>query len=247
MYGHSEIGVARPDIRGALRGLGVLIRDPNNTAEGFRVIEALDPLVHHRELECMSSEPSGEKLLRERPALLDVLRDRSTLEALPEGTLGHEYRKFCLREGLEPDGFVEVGEAGSQAIDDVLVRYAAHRFRDSHDVWHVACGFGADLAGEAAILAFYSVQTRSPGLFLLLIGAMLHSFVVGKAAGKTMRRLARFGWRSGKRARPLAAAPWEEWIGRPLADVRAELGITEVPEYEPAYARRESLDYASSV
>jgi ubiquinone biosynthesis protein COQ4 len=184
----------------------------------------------------MSSEPSGEKLLREQPVILNALRDRRALEALPEGSLGREYRKFCEREGIEPEGFVEVGEAGSQAIADPLVRYAAHRFRDSHDVWHVVCGFRSDLAGEAAILAFYCAQTRSPGLYLLLIGAILHSVVVGKQPGKTMRRLAWLGWKSGKRARPLAAAPWEEWLAKPIAEVRAELGITDVPIYEPAYA-----------
>jgi ubiquinone biosynthesis protein COQ4 len=235
MLRSSEIGVARPNIREAIRGLSVLVRDPNNTVEGFRVLEALDPRIHHRELACMSSEPSGEKLLREQPVLLDVLRDRTALEALPEGSLGREYRKFCVREGLEPDAFVEVGEAGSQAIADPLVRYAAHRFRDSHDVWHVVCGYRTDLAGEAAILAFYSAQTQSPGMYLLLLGAMLHSVVVGRSAGKTMRRLASVGWRRGLRARPLAAAPWEKWLARPIADVRAELGIADVPEYEPAY------------
>jgi ubiquinone biosynthesis protein COQ4 len=236
MLGSSDMSMTRRNIREAIRGLSVLIRDPKNTAEGFRVIEALDPRIHHRELACISSEPRGTKLLRERPPLLKLLRERSALEALPEGSLGREYRNFCTREGIEPERFVEVGEAGSQSIDDVMVRYAAHRFRDSHDIWHVVCGFRSDLAGEAAILAFYSAQTRSPGLFVLLVGAMLHSVIVGRQQGKTMRRLAWIGWRSGLRAKPLAAAPWEEWLARPLADVRAELRITEVPKYEPAYA-----------
>jgi ubiquinone biosynthesis protein Coq4 len=142
-----------------------------------------------------------------------------------------------VAEGVEPEGFVRVGEAGSVTIDDELVRYAALRSRDSHDVWHVVCGYRTDLAGESAILAFIAAQHRSPGLFLLLLGAILHSFVVSREAGKTMRRLARFGWKSGNRARPLAAAPWEEWLAKPLDEVRAELGISEVPDYVPAYSR----------
>jgi ubiquinone biosynthesis protein COQ4 len=216
----------------------VLIRDPNDTAQGFRLLEALDPLIHHRELASMRSEPSGEKLLREQPELLDALRDRTALESLPEGSLGHVYRDFCLREGIEPEDFVQVGEAGSVTIDDALVRYAAHRSRDSHDIWHVVCGYRTDLGGESAIAAFILAQHRSPGLLLLVIGALLHSFVVGRAAGKTMRRLALLGWKSGLRARPLAAAPWEEWLARPLDEVRTELGISDVPTYEPAYSRR---------
>src|SRR3954470_12548855 len=211
----ATVGMARPNIGEALRALGVLLRDLNNTAEGFRVLEALDPRIHHRELACMGSEPSGQKLLREQPVLLNALRDKAALEALPEGSLGREYRNFCVREGIDPNAFVEIGEAGSQTIEDELVRYAAYRFRDSHDVWHLVCGYRSDLAGEAAILAFYCAQTRSPGMFLLLIGAILHSVAVGWKAGRTMRRLAWIGWKSGQRAQPLAAAPWEEWLARP--------------------------------
>jgi ubiquinone biosynthesis protein COQ4 len=237
-FSQTETGVRQRSLREALRALYVLIRDPTDTAQGFRLIEALDPRIHHRELARMRSEPSGEKLLREQPELLDVLRDRSALEALPDGSLGRAYREFCVREGIEPESFVEVGEAGSQAIEDALLRYAAHRSRDSHDIWHVVCGYRSDLAGESAILGFTLAQHRSPGLLMLLVGAVLHSFVVGKAEGKTMRRLAAFGWKCGQHARPLAAAPWEEWLSRPLAEVRAELRITDVPTYEPAYARR---------
>jgi ubiquinone biosynthesis protein COQ4 len=239
IFSRSETGVRRRSLRDALHALYVLIRDPNDTAQGFRLIEALDPRIHHRELARMRSEPSGEKLLRDQPNLLNALRDRSALEALPEGSLGRAYREFCVREGIEPDSFVEIGEAGSQAIDDALIRYAAHRSRDSHDIWHVVCGYRADLAGESAILAFYLAQHRSPGLLMLLVGAVLHSFAVGPATGKKMRRLASFGWKSGQHARPLAAAPWEEWLSRPLDEVRAELRISDVPTYEPAYAHRD--------
>jgi ubiquinone biosynthesis protein Coq4 len=98
----------------------------------------------------------------------------------------------------------------------------------------VVCGYQADLAGEAAILGFTLAQTRSPGLLLLFVGALLHSFMVNQNHGKTMRRLAWFGLRSGVRARPLAAVPWEEWLGKSLDEVRAALGIVEVPTYEPA-------------
>jgi ubiquinone biosynthesis protein COQ4 len=228
-------------VRDAFHALYLLIRDPNDTTQGFRLLEALDPLIHHREMARMRSEPSGEKLLREQPDLLEALRNRTALEALPEGSLGRVYRDFCVQEGVEPEGFVQVGEAGSVTIDDQLVRYAALRSRDSHDVWHVVCGYRTDLAGESAILAFILAQHRSPGLLLLLIGAVLHSFVVGGEAGKAMRRLAKFGYRSGQRARPLAAAPWEEWLARPIDEVRAELGITEVPDYVPAYSGRKPM------
>jgi ubiquinone biosynthesis protein Coq4 len=171
---------------------------------------------------------------------LNVLRQRSQLETLPVGSLGRAYRDYCEREGLDPESFVMVGQAGSQAdvLSDELVRYAALRHRDSHDLWHVVGGYRTDLAGEAGILGFTLAQTRSPGLLLLFVGGLLHSLVIGWSRGKTMRRLAWHGVKSGLRARPLSAAPWEDWLDRPLEEVRAELGITDVPRYEPFYAAR---------
>lgn len=232
-------GVSRRSVRAALAALRELLKDPSNTAQGFRLVEALDPYIHHRELSRMRSAPSGLRLLRERPVLLDLLRQRSLLDALPDGSLGRVYRQYCEREGLDPESFVRVGQAGSQAdtIADELVRYAAHRARDSHDVWHVVCGYRTDLAGEAGILGFTLAQTRSPGLLLLFIGGLLHSLVIGRRRGATMRQLAWRGLRNGWRAAPLSAAPWEAWLARSLDEVRAELGITDIPRYEPAYAR----------
>lgn len=231
-------GVRRRSLRDALAALRALLRDPTDTAQGFRLIEALDPHIHHRELARMRSAPSGIALLREQPMLLDALRQLRSLEALPEGSLGRAYRDYCAREGLDPDRFVEVGEAGSQvdALEDSLVRYAAHRHRDSHDLWHVVCGYRTDLAGEAGILGFTLAQTRSPGLLLLFCGGLLQSVLVGRRHGATMRRLALEGVKRGLRAQPLSAAPWEAWLARPLAEVRAELGVVAVARYEPAYA-----------
>lgn len=227
-------------VRDAVSALRALLKDPNDTAQGFRLLEALDPLVHHRELALMRTAPSGLKLLEEQPELLNLLRDTAMLDALPEGSVGRAYRAFCKSEGIGPDGFVQVGEAGSEAdrLEDEQVRYAALRHRDSHDLWHVVYGCRADLLGEAAILGFTLGQTRSPGMAILLIGGLMHSFSIGWKQGACMRRLAWRGLRHGLSARPLAPVPWEEWLARPLADVRAELGITEVPSYTPTYAAR---------
>jgi ubiquinone biosynthesis protein COQ4 len=228
----------RRRLRDALEALAALLKDPNDTAQGFRLLEALDPLIHHRELALMRAAPRGLQLLSEQPRLLHALRDTAALDALPEGSLGRAYRAWCESEGIHPDGFVAIGEAGSEAsaIEDSYVRYAAYRHRDSHDLWHVVYGCRADLLGEAAILGFTLGQTRSPGMAVLLVGGLMHSFTIGWKQGASMRQLAWRGLQDGMRARSLAPVPWEEWLARPLADVRAELGITDVPSYTPTYA-----------
>jgi ubiquinone biosynthesis protein COQ4 len=232
----------RRRLRDGLSALAALLKDANDTAQGFRLLEALDPLIHHRELARMRTAPSGLRLLEEQPRLLNLLRDTALLDAMPEGSLGRAYRAWCESEGIHPDGFVAIGEAGSEAhaIADEQVRYAAYRHRDSHDLWHVVYGCRADLIGEAAILGFTLGQTRSPGMLILLIGGLMHSFTIGWKQGSCMRRLAWRGLLSGRRALPLAPVPWEEWLARPLADVRAELGITDVPSYTPSYAPRKN-------
>jgi ubiquinone biosynthesis protein COQ4 len=232
-----ERGVRRRSVRDALAALWNLLRDPNDTAQGFRLLEALDPYIYHRELELMRRAPNGTALLRERPALLPVLCDRAALAAMPPGSLGHAYREYCEREGLAPEAFVQIGEAGSVLEDsqDELVRYAAERARDSHDLWHVVFGCRTDLIGEAGILGFTLAQTHSPGMLLLFVGGLLHSFSLRWKHGVEMRRLGFMGLRSGFRAEPLAAVPWESWLQRPLDEVRAELGITETASYTPVY------------
>lgn len=232
----------RRRLRDGISALAALLKDPNDTAQGFRLLEALDPLIHHRELALMRTAASGMQLLQEQPRLLNMLRDSAALDALPEGSLGRAYRAWCAGEGIHPDGFVAIGEAGSEAraIEDDLVRYAAYRHRDSHDLWHVVYGCRADLIGEAAILGFTLGQTRSPGMLILLVFGLLHSLTIGWKQGGSMRRLAWRGLKSGVRAEKLAPVPWEAWLARPLADVRAELGITDVPSYTPTYAPRKN-------
>lgn len=232
-----QSGVRRRSVRDALEALWVLLRDPNDTAQGFRLLEALDPYIYHRELELMRRAPNGPALLEQRPALLAALCDRNALEAMPAGSLGRAYLEYCKREGLAPEGFVKIGEAGSvlENSPDELVRYAAERARDSHDLWHVVFGCGTDLLGEAGILGFTLAQTHSPGMLALFVGGLLHSFALRWKHGAEMRRLAFLGLQRGFRAEPLAAVPWESWLHKPLDEVRAELGVMEVPAYAPVY------------
>jgi ubiquinone biosynthesis protein COQ4 len=230
-------GVRRRRVRDAFGALATLLGDPNDTAQGFVLLEALDPHVHERELELMRRAPHGAALLRDRPELLDTLRDRATLDALPPGSLGRAYRAFCESEGLAPEGFVQIGESGScaGALENELERYAARRHRDSHDLWHVVYGCRTDLIGEAGILGFTAAQTCSPGLALLWVGGLLHSFAIEWKQGVAMRRFAFLGLLRGLQAEPLAGVPWESWLARPLAEVRAELNVNAAPSYLPSY------------
>jgi ubiquinone biosynthesis protein COQ4 len=196
----------------ALRALRALIRDPDDTARVFDVIDALSGPTRGRLLGRFRREASGRRLLEERPDLLATLSDRARLAALPAGTLGRCYAEFMAREQISADE----------------MRWFADRLRDMHDLWHVVTGYERDLIGEASLLAFTWAQTRNPGIALIVATAYWRA---GREA-PGMRPLLREGVRRGRRAAWLPAQRWEDLLEQPLAQVREALRVGEPPVYE---------------
>jgi ubiquinone biosynthesis protein COQ4 len=97
--------------------------------------------------------------------------------------------------------------------------------RDTHDVWHAVMGYKGDLIGEASLLAFTFVQTRNPGIGLIVSAAFLR----GRELGVRPRII--HGLLRGLRARWFVGYDWENALARPLADVRRELHVGAPPEY----------------
>jgi ubiquinone biosynthesis protein COQ4 len=123
-----------------------LVADPTRLEQVFQMRDAADdPRVTRAIYERLCEEP----------ALRDALKRRVRLEpftladlfALPEGSLGREYGLFMQRNGLTPDAIPSIPDDGA-----LYVR--AHLF-ETHDLWHVATGFGPDTEGEAALQAVY--------------------------------------------------------------------------------------------
>src|SRR5690606_14315610 len=105
-------------------------------------------------------------------------------------------------------------------------RLFADRLRDMHDLWHVATGYGRDLVGEAALLAFSYAQTRNPGVGFIVAVAWLRA----KGDGAFARPVIVEGYKRGRRAAWLPAADWEHLLTLPLERVRAELNLGTPPQ-----------------
>lgn len=220
----------------ALRALKKLIEDPTKTEEAFRVVRSLDGPFFGRTFGRFRADAEGARLLASRRSLLAALRDRAALEKLPEGSLGRAYLAFCDREGITPGGLVDASDAVPMApglTEDE--RWFIDRMRDSHDLWHVVTGFRTDLGGELSVLAFSLAQTWGPGLTLLVLGGLIETYKSGEI-GAYARKLVADAWRTGRRARWFPLAAWEEWLARPLDEVRVEMGVYSVPVYTPMYA-----------
>ena len=211
----------------AWRAIRALLKDPDDTAQVFRIIDALSGNTGERLFLRFRRDPSGARILAERRDLLAVLSDRGMLEALPAGTLGRTYADFVSREQLTADGLVDASEAErSRRNYGWERRLLQDRLRDSHDLMHVVTNYGRDLVGEAALLAFSFAQTLNPGVGFIVAVAWF------KAGRGKVRGLIVDGFRRGRRAAWLPAFDWEGALSRPLDDVRRELRIEVAPSYE---------------
>ena len=215
----------------ALRAIKALINDPDDTAKVFDVIDALSGKSGEYPFERFSHSAMGTRLLRERPVLLEALSDRERLLALPEGTLGRTYGEFMSREQISADGLVGASEQGGDSDDPNYPeqrRWFGERLRDMHDLWHVVTGYNRDLVGEASLLAFTYAQIKNRGIGFIVLAAYW------KAGGEMpeARKVMRGGYRRGKQAAWFPEQDWEALLERPLAEVRAELGVGELPVYE---------------
>lgn len=218
--------------RRAWTALRALIDDPKRTDQVFEIIEALAGQSFERSFQRFTASREGRRLLVERPSLLAALSDREALRAMPDGSFGRAYLAFMESGGLTAEGLVEADEIAAERSPhqapqlDPDRQYVGDRTRDMHDLWHVLTGYGMDEAGEAANLAFTFGQIPSLG-FALIVGA---AAILGPPSLTLWwQRYLVHAWQRGRNARNLVAAPYEELLPRPLAEVRDRLAI-EPPE-----------------
>lgn len=207
----------------------IALTNPGDTRQAFRIAQALSFNTPERLIGRMRSTPEGRAILRDKPSLLDTLRDRDKLAALPDGSFGRAYLDFLAYENISADGLVEASEDGLREYyegNDPEIVYMQQRMRDQHDLWHTLTGYRGDLLGEAALLAFSFSQTKHLGVgFLAGLG-----MIFARAPGH--RHFVVQGLRKGRRARWLPEQRWEELLDKPLDEVRQQLGVKPVGKYE---------------
>ena len=210
----------------ALSALRSLSQNPDDTAQVFRILRALPN--GDRVFRRFRRTEGGARLLHERPSLLAALSDRERLMAMPAGSLGRSYAEFMAAEQISADGLVQASEDAppAQSVDEEH-QYVGARLRDMHDLWHVVTGYGRDLLGEAALLAFTFAQTRTPGIGVI-VG---HALWKARGDFAPARGIIWKGFRRGLRAEWLPAQEWEKLLPEPLATVREHLGVGAPPVY----------------
>lgn len=220
----------RNDVVRAVRAVKRLLDDPDDLPQVFTVIESLpggSPGAMRRKLEATEE---GRRLLQERPDIVPLLRDRARLRAMPEGSLAHAYLAFVESENIGAEGLLAAaaeGEAGALAAAGEVLRWQHERMRDTHDLWHAVTGYRGDVLGELSLLAFNLGQNWHPGIALMVAAAL------ARGLSRDDTWLVLEGYARGRRAMFLPGVRWEDWLHRPLAEVREELRVSGPPPYRP--------------
>ncbi|KAJ4334852.1 Ubiquinone biosynthesis protein [Didymella glomerata] len=203
-------------------GLGAFLDPRKGDAVADFGEATAQPYFIHRLRDRMLMNPTGRRILRERPRLTSQSLDIPRLRALPPNTVGHNYAAWLDAEGVTPDTRAQV-----RYIDDEECAYVMQRYRECHDFYHALVGLPVFREGEVALKAFEFANTGLPMTGL----AVFSAFTLKK--GEWRRFLDIYGpWaaRNGARADDVINVYWEEELETDINELRTRLGIEKPPD-----------------
>jgi len=218
----------RLNLRRALACWRGVLNPVKNHEQFLELIFAVAGPGFGRSYDRFQASPGGQRLLDERPDIVESLTDINRLQACPKGSLGHAYVDFMSQNRLDAGLYDNThhdlpGIADRLGWDDDF-RYVVHRGIAIHDVMHVLGGYGPDVGGEFGVLGFTHGQ----------VDARMTAATVGilMTAPLGVRRSKRLRWwresvERGRQADLLFAAPFEDLLDQPLDEVRAALGLSD--------------------
>jgi ubiquinone biosynthesis protein COQ4 len=215
----------------ARAAMEALAANPDDTEQAIRAIGAMAGNSPERCFERFARSAEGLQILIDERELYDILSDMNRLAAMPENSLGHAIWSWYSVEEISAEGLKGASEAaaGDSAFfagDDDRSLFA-RRIRELHDVFHVLTGYGRDMRGEIACLAFTYSQTKNTGMGYVVLWVLLKA-----GWSSEMGQLVRQAFWRGRRAKWLIAQDWEALLSQPLDQLRDELGVGPPPQYE---------------
>ena len=170
----------------------------------------------------MLSDPTGRRILRNRPRITSETIPRVKLMSLPDNSVGRAYAGWLEREGVDPDTRVAV-----RYIDDEECAYVMQRYRDSHDFYHALTGLPIFVEGEVALKAFEFANT-------LLPMTALSTFAVTRMKPTERKRFwsTYLPWavNNGLKGEEVINVYWEEQLERDVDELRKQLGLEKPPD-----------------
>lgn len=171
----------------------------------------------------MLSDPTGRRILRDRPNVTTQQLEMDHLAEYPEGTFGYQFYKWCKRENVSPDTRAPVSY-----IDDPLHAYIFKRYRQCHDFYHALNDMPIVIEGEITVKA---LEAANMGVPMATLGAILAPLRLKPIQRKRLYDIY-LSWaaRTGFTCKPLINVYWEEVLAMDCNELRKELGITLPPD-----------------
>jgi ubiquinone biosynthesis protein COQ4 len=190
------------------------------------------PYFIYRLRDIMLSDPTGRRILRDRPRINSRTLSMEYLRTLPENTLGHSFAKWLDSEGVTPDTRNNV-----RYIDDEECAYVMQRYRECHDFYHALTGLPVMIEGEVALKAFEFANTLLP-----MTGLSMFAVARLKPAQRSRFFSIYLPWAlsNGLSGKDVINVYWEEQLERDINELRTELGIEKPPDLR-AIRKRERL------
>ncbi|KAK4609439.1 Ubiquinone biosynthesis protein COQ4, mitochondrial [Fulvia fulva] len=168
----------------------------------------------------MLENPTGRRILRDKPRITSKSMRLEELRKLPENTVGRAYAAWLDREGVTPDTRDQV-----RYIDDPEEAYVMQRYRETHDFTHAITALPVIIEGELAVKAFEAANTLLP-----MTALSLFAIVRLKPIERQRFWDVYLPWalRNGIKAEEVVNVYWEEELETDVDVLRKRLGI-EVP------------------
>ena len=242
----------RRDWPGALRAVRLLLADPDDTVQVFRIMAALNSGTSRKNYHRLIATPEGGRIAYRRVELVARLTDRAFLAQFAEGTVGAAYRAFLDKTGFSADGLADVSKLVERDSEEHPYAWFGRRERDIHDIWHVLTGYQANdpLLGELCLRRVL-LYAQSGGLGLGLHRAGRKAIkALGERGGLSVIRAIREGHRHGRAAAWLHGEATSETLcsaSNPLDAARARLNIAAPAAYLAARQKQAGLSAAPAV
>jgi len=180
------------------------------------------PYFIYRLRDAMVSDPTGRRILRDRPRMTSASLDLPYLRSLSPNSVGRAYVSWLDREGVSPDTRPAV-----RYIDDEECAYVMQRYRECHDFYHAITGLPIVREGEIALKAFEFSNTLLP-----MTGLSVFSVFTLKAKERQRFWNTFLPWavKNGVRAKDVINVYWEEEMETDVDDLRRQLGIEAPPD-----------------
>jgi ubiquinone biosynthesis protein COQ4 len=236
----------RRDWSTASKAMKALLADPNDTAQVFRIMQALNGAAAKKGYHRLIEDPQGGRLAYQRRELVERQMDGDWLAQFAPGTVGAAYRDFLAKTGYSAKGLADVGKEVVKA-EDVAHPYAwfARRIRDMHDICHVLTGYQADEPlGELCLVAFTYAQGGGLGWGFIALSGVLKD--ITRRGGGRVARAVWEGYRSGRRAAWLPGEDIETLFAEPIDAARQRLKLNAPVRYRAAQASMADLAAAGA-